>query len=311
MESHLVYPECLLSKLRAGLRIDSVTSSSFPKFIFLCGEAMVGNKQTNRDMVRQHLARLGSPDVHPVISETLFAAQSAPSSSDLLTLEHMMARLSDVVLIFLESFGTAAELGAFASLPELPPKCTVFVSEQHRHAKSFLELGPLKKLRSNRGSVIYGDLRAVYEKGELWDVVERLPKQAKTLAPNTKSDQVDLASYCVELMNLIGLVGPIARSDVIPLYKRIKSFDRFSFAGTLDGVNGALPIEVLLRCSLLRTVGPGYLVADRGCSRGSLLTTFPAGTFQRLRSMFLARKFKYLSAADKGALFGDAAVGAG
>ncbi len=79
---------------------------------------------------------------------------------DALTIEVEEAKSSDLIFIFLESFGTTAELAAFVTQEDTVKKLVVFNDKRYNDPTkpSFLSLGPLKLLNlRNSRSVIYYD----------------------------------------------------------------------------------------------------------------------------------------------------------
>ncbi len=159
-----LYPESLLEYCKRRTKNSGTVNQTVPKFIFLCGEKpsaeskSIGRK-TNREEMIEYLPRL-APNVVVLLAETLWAGLKL----NLLTFEHFMAQISDLVLMFLEGPGTIAELGAFASVDNLIPKLLVFNDKRYRHVDSFITSGPLAKISENSSEgVIYGNLDTVLE----------------------------------------------------------------------------------------------------------------------------------------------------
>lgn len=295
--SDQLYPRHLLEEVRRRLRKRSLTSA-FPVFLFVCGKRLVDNgPSSNRDWIIRFFADSHAPNVYLVIAERMLLSPHQSTTPDLLTIEQFMAHASDAILLFLESMGTSAELGAFASVAALPEKCTVFVDRRYLGVESFIELGPLTRLRNHRAKVIYGDLNAISSSAELWQVLQKLPHGPKLLAPNVDPDRVFIPSYCVELLDLVSLVGPVSYSDILPLYKSLKGFDMFRFAHQ-PNLSAIVPLDFLLLCGALEKVDE-YVTAKFNAPHERLLTTLSHVQFQRLRSKFLARKFKYLPRANR------------
>jgi hypothetical protein len=72
---------------------------------------------------------------------------------DLLLFERDAGFLSRAIVLFAESAGAIAELGAFALDEQLHKKLFVVISRKHRehpYRRSFLNLGPLKRVESSR-----------------------------------------------------------------------------------------------------------------------------------------------------------------
>jgi hypothetical protein len=74
--------------------------------------------------------------------------------SDLLELENHLAHLAAVTILFVESEGAIAELGAFAASTELCPKTLAVLNERFAEDRSFIAHGPLLRIRNrNKGHV--------------------------------------------------------------------------------------------------------------------------------------------------------------
>lgn len=61
---------------------------------------------------------------------------------DLITFEQDIAKVSRLVVLFVESAGSLVELGAFTVLPEMSGKLLAIINEQYQAENSFITLGP-------------------------------------------------------------------------------------------------------------------------------------------------------------------------
>ncbi len=75
--------------------------------------------------------------------------------SDLLSFEEELSQLASVTVIILESPGAIAELGAFCVNEKINKNLVIVLSEDHHQSKSFITLGPLRKI--NDDSVLVYD----------------------------------------------------------------------------------------------------------------------------------------------------------
>jgi len=66
--------------------------------------------------------------------------------SDLLSFEEELSQLASVTVIILESPGAIAELGAFCVNEKISKNLVIVLSEDHHESKSFITLGPLRKI---------------------------------------------------------------------------------------------------------------------------------------------------------------------
>jgi len=72
--------------------------------------------------------------------------------SDLLAFETEFAQITELILLFCESEGSLAELGAFAMVPDIASRLMVVMRDKYWEADSFVKLGPLRFLEKQYGS---------------------------------------------------------------------------------------------------------------------------------------------------------------
>lgn len=130
--------------------------------------------------------------------------------SDLLEFERDAAYLARAVLIFAESPGSYAELGAFALDPILLERLHVVVSSRYLHQEkrnSFLMLGPIKRAKEAGGRcVIGGDADRQLVEDDFHTVIDSiddwLPKVPKKSAfdPSNPTHRLLLISDLADLL---------------------------------------------------------------------------------------------------------------
>ncbi len=82
--------------------------------------------------------------------------QHETAFSDLVEVENYLAQLSGLTILFVESPGSIAELGAFAASGDVRPKTLAILNEFHGFQNSFIADGPVRKLENeNKDSVLY------------------------------------------------------------------------------------------------------------------------------------------------------------
>lgn len=298
MFDRLVYPKSLLRELRVYQRRTKYCSSKhIPKFIFLCGERLQPDKITNRELVQRFYE--GSSDVRLLFAEKLLKDLDI----DLLSFEHVMAHISDSIFIFLESLGTATELGAFASVNTLLNKIIVYGEKDYQFAESFINKGPLEKIRrsGNEHNIIFGNRDSIYENAILWERLSSFKNRPKKCKINNEALRLDYCTYCYELLDLINLVGPVKRKELVSLYKYVKNFERFEFDfgdfGTIPN-DSVFAIDFLIEAALIMRNENNYLRTCPSVRRNLLMFNMTDNQFNSFRSRFLARKFKYLDLKD-------------
>lgn len=126
------------------------------QLIFLCG-GKISAKTLSLTSLRDAFLKI---PVNPALvgREVLLAEKvntfhlSRPAYSNLLGFEVDFAQVCNLILLFSESQGSIAELGAFSMVPDLASKLLVVVRDYHLKDDSFIKLGPLQHLK-----LTYGD----------------------------------------------------------------------------------------------------------------------------------------------------------
>ncbi|MDD4282504.1 MAG: retron St85 family effector protein [Bacilli bacterium] len=136
--------------IRTG-KINDSTKSEIIKFTMLCGK-QVNDSIDNRKITKDLFSRFRK-DIKNIMSEECFEFQG---NLDLLTFEEILAEISDAVIIYIESMGSACELGAFAYVDSMLSKLLVINDLEYRGAQSFINDGPIKKIvNKDEKSVVY------------------------------------------------------------------------------------------------------------------------------------------------------------
>jgi len=87
-----------------------------------------------------------------LIAEDLNAFFPRGTYSDILKFEADLAQICDIVIVFSESYGSAAELGAFSMEQEIASRLLVVIDDKNFDDISFITLGPLKALMRDYGN---------------------------------------------------------------------------------------------------------------------------------------------------------------
>ena len=125
--------------------------SNTPNFIFLCGglTSKEGPCLSARDFfdhhIRKHEEQLAS---RVKLAETINKKWGdSDLFTDLLELEEYLAELSDLIVVFVESEGSIAELGAFAASKSLLGKTLAILSSNHKTEGTFIADGPVRRIK--------------------------------------------------------------------------------------------------------------------------------------------------------------------
>jgi hypothetical protein len=134
-----------------GKFADSVESSSFrvqnaPDYVFLCGASLKDPEHSLRAQFYNEKI-LPNPDfkARTQLSEDANEwYKSRDHFEDLLELEEYLAALSGCILLFVESPGAFAELGAFTQMASLRDKLLMIMEQFYEGKPSFIVDGPIQ-----------------------------------------------------------------------------------------------------------------------------------------------------------------------
>ena len=129
-----------------------------PPIIFACGgnaDVRLPEPKSVRGFFIEHIVSR-EPELfsHIRIAENFKDWLNDSKYADLKTFEEDIAHISSLILIFLESPGTIAELGLFATYDNLIDKLIIFVSEFHYSSDSFIKLGLLRYLSGKNEDIV-------------------------------------------------------------------------------------------------------------------------------------------------------------
>lgn len=116
--------------------------------VFLCG-ADIKNKNTYRSKMADLFKDKSKYQfLYPEdLFEDLLAGQGQYS---LLELENILADSVDAIVLFPESPGSFAELGAFSNNEKLARKMVVLINNKYKSDKSFINYGPVRLVRKSK-----------------------------------------------------------------------------------------------------------------------------------------------------------------
>ena len=138
---------------------------------------------------------------------------------DLITLENVLAEGVDVIVLVIESYGSVAELGAFASNDKLRKKLLCVVDKKYKKTKSFINYGPLRLLKDKReGYIVYSDFKNITKENEF----EKIRKGINKIKRNTKKKSPAVTNVIQAhhfILASIYLLEPISKSRLISLVK--------------------------------------------------------------------------------------------
>lgn len=146
----LRYLENVIEKYKEHRKSNIISNCEYLNFVFLCGGDK--NRYESRSIIHAFLEKKRR-DIKILYSEDLYKILD---SFDLLTFEELLADLSSNIVIIVESFGSACELGAFSYFEETLKKLIVINNRKHKNSDSFINHGPIRKVENiSKKNVIY------------------------------------------------------------------------------------------------------------------------------------------------------------
>jgi hypothetical protein len=143
-----------LEAFGSSIDLDASKVLNFPSLIFLCGgpiETGSGIQPSLRALFYERLLK-----DHPELRERVLLAEEANKWSkaakhydDLFVLEDDLAHLSAVIMLFVESPGSIAELGSFCHVESFRKKIIAVIEHRHEGQESFIQDGPVASLKRN------------------------------------------------------------------------------------------------------------------------------------------------------------------
>ena len=175
--------------------------------VFLCG-ANPDKAESLRNLIHKRIKDYAKFNI--VFPESILGNLLFKTQYNLLTLEKELAEDVDAIVLPLEGYGTMAELGAFASFPELTKKIIVVNKDAHKRERSFINMGPIGLIRSkNKKNIIYYDDNS---RDEMLDnVYKRLLYFTRQEA---KKDIKNLFSLSRFLLYVIAIFQPIRKKEI-------------------------------------------------------------------------------------------------
>lgn len=91
------------------------------------------------------------PKYEVILAEKLNGFFPRGNYQDWMSFEADIAQISELILLFCESFGSAVELGAFCMIPDVAQKLLIIIDDEHYADDSFVVLGPIRSQTNTYG----------------------------------------------------------------------------------------------------------------------------------------------------------------
>jgi hypothetical protein len=199
-----------------------------PNLVFLCG-GVTGSDPAPYESARDYFHRYLKKN-HPSLIKRVRRAEVINDwfdhdiFSDLLELEEYIAALADLIVLFVESPGSIAELGAFATSTHLRPKTLAIVSSTYQQTGTFIADGPVRRLENeNKDLVRYFDwepktindqetLEALNDMSE--ELAQLLIDREKLGVTEQQLDQESHAHTMLLMADLIDILGITTETEI-------------------------------------------------------------------------------------------------
>lgn len=132
------------------------TVVSFPEFIAIFGSTISLKKRSSAPKSKRDAFYWWILENRKELKDLLLLPESYNDwsdfaiYSDLLLFEKDLGYLTSAVLVFLESPGSIAELGAFSQIDSLSKRLIVVVTGDHHPKRSFISLGPIRSIKETQ-----------------------------------------------------------------------------------------------------------------------------------------------------------------
>lgn len=217
-----------------SLRVDRCKIRNTPNLIFLCGGKTTesGKYQSARDYFFRHLKAKAPKIASRVkLAEDVNEWFDREVFPDLLELENHLADLADITILFVESPGSIAELGAFAASNVLRPKTLAVLNNHYDQRHTFISDGPVQKIRNeNADFVHYYDWNPRYlnskaTKKEFKEMAEGLARflvaRDRLHAKEQTFDTMKPGHVLLLVAGLIAIAGVATIADTINCLKEL------------------------------------------------------------------------------------------
>lgn len=260
------------------------TYYDFKTTVFLCG-ASTSSPESVRVKIDKLLQEWRSfrykyDVVYPesLFDELLFG----PKHRDLLALENMLADSVDAIVLVVESYGAAAELGAFASNDRLRSKLVCVMDGKFKRSKSFINYGPLRLLKdTGQGEIINGNYSKV--KDMIKPIRKAIANVKKLTSKSARVNNVLQAHHYI--LPCIFLFETVSRDLLIDMVMYASETDE----ATANAITTAA-LSILRKNKEVLLTSHGYRLTEGGQlhfmtlgKRGRSKTTYDLGTLDRLR----------------------------
>jgi len=264
--------------------------------IFLCGGSGTEEEKFRREIGGKISGIISKYKYSVYYPEDMFIELiRGHQKHDLLTLENLLADSANAVVILLQSPGTFTELGAFTNYEKLSNKLIVVIDPRFTRARSFINLGPVRFLKSKTKSKV---LSVPMDSSNLYKLVKQIADAARDVAKYSSpvrdlSNPIFAYRFCLAL---IYIFEPIPKDAIFIISRTLATNRKKIVVTSAETVINSLINErrVSLSSGNLSTTSKGidYLIySDNTRKRARILSAFL--TELRLEALNLTHRKNY------------------
>jgi hypothetical protein len=241
-----------LEAFGSSINLNASKVLNSPSLIFLCGGPIKAGSLHQPSLRALFLQRL-QQRLPKLYSRVLLAEEAnkwkkADTHYDhLFALENDLAYLSAIIMLFVESPGSIAELGAFCNVDPLSKKLVAVLEHSHQYDTSFIQDGPVALLTKNdpRSVLFYPWLMQPNDTGvrhlapdkakeTIERLLDRIEEETSGITKEEKFDSEN-AGHCMLLVaDLVKLGSIVKKSEIENLLSGIgldlgQRLDRYLF----------------------------------------------------------------------------------
>lgn len=206
--------------LKASINPADTRIKRLPSFILVFGGPLGDPRKSARQMflnwIDIHRRDLGEWMIKPEDYPDWNSLQGYPN---LIDFERDAVCLTRAVILFSESPGSHAELGAFCMDPILSERLFVVISEDHYNAGSFIAKGPVKKIEDidEESICTVKDIEPLAIQQELLQIVESLECKLGNAQKSTNFEPLRTRDQFLLIADLIELFGALTVNEIVDL----------------------------------------------------------------------------------------------
>lgn len=195
-----------------------IPSKSNKVAIFLCGAAIDDPTKARSKLAALLINKKRFEIFYP---EEIFDDLLVGQGHSLLTLESVLADSVDAIVIFPESPGSFAEIGAFSNDDRLRNKLICFANSRFQRNKSFINYGPLRLIKSSRSGTLahinYDDFDDTLKSEKIYGTLLDALSKIKRLSPTrrTVGNILEAENFLLPCIYLVENIGNVSMYKIL------------------------------------------------------------------------------------------------